>query len=63
MKVIPSIDDTMLHIQIYREDCINAEALERLICAAVSAENKKIVDIFYEENFKEFCTDIYIIKE
>lgn len=60
MKVISNIDDTILHIQLYREDKFTAETLEKLISEAVG--NSKIIDMFYTENPKDFCTDLYILK-
>lgn len=60
MKVIQSIDDTILHIQIDKWDMISAETLEKLIYEAVG--DSKIIDMFYTENPKDFCRDIFILK-
>lgn len=60
MKVIQSIDDTILHIQIDKWDMISAETLEKIIIEAVG--NSKIIDMFYTENPKDFCRDIFILK-
>lgn len=39
---------------------ISAETLEKLIIETVG--NSKIIDMFYTENPKDFCRDIFILK-
>lgn len=59
MKLVNSIDDTILHFQIYKEDWMVVVVVEEFVREAIG--KKRIIDHFYSENPKDFLTDLFVL--
>lgn len=63
MKVMKSIDEAVINIQIFKEETLDKDEWEIKEAVLATLGERQLVDFYYSYNPRALCYDLYLLTE